>query len=128
MSCASPGGPVWCGRRGFTRQPRNKMKREMSKNKKKVKKNQNKVKEKRKKERKKKQSKHHLFDFRPISTSANFDFGQLAEVGLSEVDWPKSSILQKRGALEWNPKFCAVFSIARTHVHSLSLSAGKNVS
>ena len=70
MSCASPGGPVWCGRRGFTRQPRNKMKREMSKNKKKVKKNQNKVKEKRKKERKKKQSKHHLFDFRPITKSS----------------------------------------------------------
>ena len=64
------------------------MKREMSKNKKKVKTSEKTSK--RKKEREK-QSKHHLFDFgqlrlRPISTSANFDFGQFdSQIGRSRA-------------------------------------------
>ena len=69
------------------KQNKKKMKSKMRKKKKKKKKRE----EKRKKQKKKKQSKHHLFDFgqfrlRPISTSANFDFGQVAEVELAEVE------------------------------------------
>ena len=47
-----------------------------------------------KKQKKKKKSKHHMFDFgqirlRPNSISAKFDFGQLAEVELAEVEHPQ---------------------------------------
>ena len=80
------------------KQHRNKMKREMNKNKKKVKKSKNKAEDKKKKERKKETEQTPSvrlrptnFDFgqfrlRPLSTSATFDFGQLAEVELSEVE------------------------------------------
>ena len=80
------------------KQNKNKMKREMSENWKKVKKSK-KTKAKEKKEREKEETEQTPsvrlrpinFDFgqfrlRPISTSANFDFGQLAEVELSEVE------------------------------------------
>ena len=61
-------------------------------------KNRNRKKEEKRKRKKKEHNRHHLFDFGqrqfrlwPISTSANFDFGQLSEVELAEVEHPRGS-------------------------------------